>query len=52
MLECKRALTGLGPSMALKSQGKYINCADFDETANNSKTLYDKSLVWIVNRTS
>ena len=44
---CKRALTGLGPSMALKSQGKYINCADFDETANISKTLYDISLVWI-----
>ena len=31
VLECKRALTGPGLSMALKSQGKNTNCADLDE---------------------
>jgi len=47
VLECKRALTGLGLSIALKSQGKYINCADLEEIANSNSRLYEISFIWV-----
>lgn len=36
VLECNRADTGVGPSMADGSQGCSINCADFPVAAINS----------------
>lgn len=45
VLECRRAETGVGPSMAEGSHGWRLNCADFPVAAANSPIM---GMVFIV----